>query len=111
MSLLMDPSFLQHLEQPRPAKGIKYGIIIIILQLSIIPSPLRSLFLPNTDAHVYTHHIDFLLKPQMDKHMEACVRAKAQKSLTTCTHTHAAKFPIRHTSTLRQSPYSSVGAR
>ena len=49
MSLLMDPSFLQHLEQPRPAKGIKYGIIIIIiiiiimLQLSIIPSLLLSL--------------------------------------------------------------------
>lgn len=38
MSLLMDPSFLQHLEQPRPAEGIKYGIIIIILQLSIILS-------------------------------------------------------------------------
>lgn len=41
----MDPSFLQHLEQPRPAKGIKYGIIIIIimLQLSIILSLLLSL--------------------------------------------------------------------
>lgn len=39
MSLLMDPSFLQHLQEPRPAKGIKYGIIIvIILQLSIILS-------------------------------------------------------------------------
>lgn len=39
MSLLMDPSSLRHLKQPRPTKGIKYGIIIIILQLSIIPSP------------------------------------------------------------------------
>lgn len=36
MSLLMDPSFLQHLQEPRPAKGIKYGIIVvIILQLPI----------------------------------------------------------------------------
>lgn len=54
MSLLMDPSFLQHLEQPRPAKGIKYGIIIIILQLSIIVSLLLCLFLSNTD-HTFTH--------------------------------------------------------
>lgn len=38
MSLLMDPSFLQHLQQPRAAKGIKYGISIITLQLSIILS-------------------------------------------------------------------------
>lgn len=59
MSLLMDPSFLQHLEKPRPAKGIKYGIIIIILQLSIIPSLSLSL--------TYFHCLSFFIT-QMHTH-------------------------------------------
>ena len=46
MSLLMDSSFLLHLQEPRSAMGIKYGIItVIILQLSIIFSLLLSLSL------------------------------------------------------------------
>lgn len=31
MYLLMDPSFLQHLQEPKPAEGIKYGIITAII--------------------------------------------------------------------------------
>lgn len=56
MSLLMDPSLLQHLKQPGPAKGIKYGMIIIMLQLSIILSLSLPLFLSSTDAYIQKQH-------------------------------------------------------
>lgn len=58
MSLLMDPSFLQHLQEPRAAEGIKYGIIIVISTEIINYTP--SLF-TLTDSlclfflHVSTH--------------------------------------------------------
>ena len=96
----MDPSFLQHLEEPGPAKGIKYGIIIIILQLSIILSLsyVRRLSVFLTQMH--THY--FPLEAS-DGYGSARVRAKM-----TCahTHTHAAEFPIGHSGPAVQSVHA-----
>lgn len=45
MSLLMDPSFLQRLQEPRAAEGIKYGIIIVTSTEIINYTPLSLLSL------------------------------------------------------------------
>lgn len=106
MSLLMDPSFLQHLEQPRPAKGIKYGIIIIIiimLQLSIILSLSYFHCLSNTDTHTWVYTPGFSLEALQDrmKHMKARVWARAQNYTAGIhTHTHRKIPSSTHTDTV-----------
>lgn len=96
MSLLMDSSFLQHLEQPRPAKGIKYGIIIIILQFSIILLLSLSLFRSNARALISQRlkraRFIFPWNPRRirgeQKTHEGTCRGKGTGSVITCARTH-----------------------